>query len=180
MKKLLIAFPVLAALAAAAAVADSAHVSRAVIRSVEKSLDDRLLHIWADTPSVVSPTRGLYLDGYGAVFTMEMITVSYDNSMMAPRLTPQRMVEIKQKQIERVPQLEKALTQALMEVAASLDSVPLDERVVIEADLLRYPWQDGAGYPAEVLVESTRRKLQDVKRANGAGLDAAVHVTERN
>ena len=30
------------------------------------------------------------------------------------------------------------------------------------------------------MVQSTRRKLLDVKRANGAGLEAAVHVTERN
>jgi hypothetical protein len=166
--------------AAAAAVADTAaHVNRAVIRSVEISLDDRLSRIWPDTPASVHP-RGIYLDGYGAVFTLEMNTASDGVGLMSPNLTPQMKVQVKQKKIERMPQLQKALTQALMDAASTLDSVPLDEQVVIEVDLLRYTWEDAPGYPAEVLVQSTRRKLLDVKRANGAGLDAAVRVTERN
>jgi hypothetical protein len=168
--------------AAIAAVADAgAHVSRAAIRSVEKNLDDRLSKIWPDTPmSVTSHTRGLYLDGYGAVFTVEMNTASDGVGLMSTVLTQQAKVQVKQRKVERMPQLERALEQALMDVAASLDPVPLDENVVIEVDLLRYTWEDGAGYPAEVLVQSTRRKLLDVKRANGVGLQAAIHVTERN
>jgi len=167
---------------AAAAVADTAaHVSRAVIRSIEISLDERLARIWPDTPmALTSHTRGLYLDGYGAVFTLEMNTASDGVGLMTTNLTPQMKVQVKQKKIERVPQLQKALSQALVDAAASLDPVPLDENVVIEVDLLRYSWEDGAGYPAEVLVQSTRRKLLDVKRANGVGLEAAVRVTERN
>ena len=184
MKKLLIALPfVLASLVGigAAADADVAHVNRAVIRSVENNLNERLSKIWPDTPvSVTSHTRGMYLDGYGAVFTVEMSTVSEGITLMDSVMTPQKKALIKQKKIERMPQLQKALEQALMDSAASLDPVPLDEQVVIEVDLPRYSWEDGTGYPAELLVQSTRRKLLDVKRANGVGLEAAVHVTERN
>jgi hypothetical protein len=166
--------------AAAAAVADT-HVSRSVIRSVEISLDERLSRIWPDTPiSVTSHTRGLYLDGYGAVFTVEMSTASDGVGLMSTNLTSQAKSQIKQKKIERVPQLQKVLEQALVDAAASLDPVPLDEQVVIEVDLTRYSWEDGTGYPAEMLVQSTRRKLLDVKHANGVGLEAAVHITERN
>jgi hypothetical protein len=181
MKKL-IAPPLLAAtmvLIAAAAVADTAaHVNRAVIRSVEISLDDRLSAMWPDVHASVHP-RGVYLDGYGAVFTVEMNTASDGVGLMSTILTPQMKVQVKQKKIDRMPQLQKALEQALVDVAASLDPIPLDEQVVIEVDLLRYTWEDGAGYPAELLVQGTRRKLLDVKRANGAGMDAAVRVTER-
>jgi hypothetical protein len=168
--------------AAIGAVADSAvHVNRAVIRTVEKSLDERLSRVWPDTPmSVTSHTRGLYLDGFGAVFTVEMNTASDGVGLMSTILTPQAKVQIKQKKIDRMPQLQKALAQALMDAASSLDPVPLDENVVIEVDLLRYSWEDGTGYPAELLIKSTRRKLLDVKRANGVGLDTAVRVTERN
>jgi hypothetical protein len=181
MNKLSIAFTA-AAVVALAGVADSAgHVNRAVIRSVEVSLDDRLSKLWQDTPmSVTSHTRGLYLDGYGAVFTLEMNTASDGVGLMSTFLTPQKKDQVKRLKIERMPQLEKALSLALVDVAASLDPVPLDEQVVIEVDLLRYTWEDGAGYPAELLVQSTRRKLLDVKRANGAGLEAAVHITERH
>jgi len=182
MKKLLIALPlVLATLAFAGVVESVAHVNRAVIRSVEISLDERLSRLWPDTPMLLtSRTRGLYLDGYGAVFTLEMNTASDGVGLMTTTITPQKKIQVKQTKIERMPQLQKALSLALVDAAASLDPVPLDEQVVIEVDLLRYSWEDGAGYPAEVLVQSTRRKLLDVKRANGAGLEAAVHVTERN
>ena len=99
---------------------------------------------------------------------------------MTTILTPQKKEQVKKTKIDRMPQLRKALSQALGDAAASLDPVPLDEQAVIEVDLLRYTWEDGAGYPAEVLVQSTRRKLLDVKRANGVGLDAAVRITERH
>jgi hypothetical protein len=183
MKKLLIALPlVLATLAFAGVAADTlTHVNRAVIRSVEISLDERLSRIWPDTPmALASHTRGLYLDGFGAVFTLEMNTASDGVGLMTTNITPQKKVQVKQTKIDRMPQLQKALSLALVDAAASLDPVPLDEQVVIEVDLLRYSWEDGAGYPAEVLVQSTRRKLLDVKHANGVGLEAAVHVTERN
>jgi hypothetical protein len=181
MKKLLIALPFVVAVISAAAVAGTARVNRAVIRSVELSLDERLSRIWPDTPmALTSHTRGVYLDGYGAVFTLEMNTASDGVGLMATNLTPQMKVQVKQKKIDRMPQLQTALAQALVDAAASLDPVPLDEQVVVEVDLLRYSWEDGAGYPAEILVQATRRKLLDVKRANGAGLDAAVRVTERN
>jgi hypothetical protein len=182
MKKFQIALPFSVAMLAFAAVADTpVHVNRSVIRSVEISLDERLSRIWPDTPmALTSHTRGIYLDGYGAVFTSEMNTASDGVGLMTTNLTPQKKMQVKQTKIERMPQLQKALAQALVDAAASLDPIPLDEQVVIEVDLLRYSWEDGAGYPAEVMVQSTRRKLLDVKRANGVGLEAAVHVTERN
>jgi hypothetical protein len=180
MKKLIAVPFALVVIAGAAAVADTAHVNRAVIRSVEINLDERLSRIWPDTPmALTSHTRGLYLDGYGAVFTLEMNTASDGVGLMTPNLSPQMKVQVKQKKIDRMPQLQRALSQALVDAAASLDPVPLDEQVVIEVDLLRYTWEDGAGYPAEVLVQSTRRKLLDVKRANGVGIDAAVLFTQR-
>src|SRR5271156_6845681 len=117
MKKLIV-LPVLVVTlvviaAAAAAVADTAvHVNRAVIRSVENSLNERLTKLWPDTPmSVQSHTRGLYLDGYGAVFTVEMNTASDGVGLMSTILTPQMKVQVKQKKIERMPQLQKALEQ---------------------------------------------------------------------
>ena len=49
-----------------------------------------------------------------------------------------------------MPELEKALKEALVETGAALDPVPLDEQVVLEVVLDRFLWEDGAGYPARV------------------------------
>ena len=55
-----------------------------------------------------------------------------------------------------MPQLKKALEDALVDSAATLDAVPLDEQIVIEADLDRYGWEAAGGYPAEILLQVTR------------------------
>jgi hypothetical protein len=165
---------------AAGAVADAPVVRRPVIRAAEMSLDDRLSRIWPDTPIArVSPTRGVYLDGFGAVFTAEMNPVSDGTSLMHSTLRPEEKVQVKAKKIARMPELKKALKEALIDTAASLDPVPLDEQVVLEVVIDRFVWEDGAGYPAELIVRAPRRKLLELKHANGVGMDAAIQLTER-
>ncbi len=172
----------LAAIATAAAIADApASVPRAVIRAVERSLDDRLSRIWPDTQFArVSPTRGVYLDGYGAVFTAEMNPVSDGTSLMHSILRPEEKAQVKAKKIARMPELKKAMKETLVEIAASIDPVPLDEQVVLEVVIDRFLWEDGTGYPAEMIVQAPRRRLVELKHSgNLAGLDAMIKLTER-
>ena len=56
-----------------AAASETPRVSRAMLVASEKSLDDRVSRLWDDNPFVLlGPTRGIYLEGYGAVFTAEV------------------------------------------------------------------------------------------------------------
>ena len=160
-------------------VALGAAVNRPLLRSVEKSLDERINRIWPDNPlAVVGPARGVYLPTYGAVFTIELNTAYSGISPMHTTLTAQDMDKVHRQKIERTPQLKKNLEEALVDMAASLDPVPAEEQVVLEADLDRYDWEMPGGYPAEIMLQSTRRKLLEVKQAKGAGMDAAIRVTE--
>lgn len=181
MKQILQAAPVfLLLLAAGWAAGDTPRVGRPLIRSIEKSLDMHISTLWPDNPvAVVGTTRGVYLDGIGAVFTAEVNTASEGISLMHTTLTPKEKETIHRQKIDRVPQLKKALQQALVESAASLDPLPLDEQLVIEVVLDRYTWEEPGGYPAELIVQAPRRKLLDLKRASGPVLDAAIRVTER-
>ena len=78
MKKLSIAFLLLTLTAALAiSAAESQRVSRAALAIAEKSLDDRIKALWDDNPlALVGATRGIYLEGYGAVFTAEVNPIS--------------------------------------------------------------------------------------------------------
>ncbi len=170
--------------AAAGAVADTPPVRRAVIRAAERSLKDRLVRIFPDTPiSVTGDPRGVYIDGYGAIFTAEMQPVSDGTSLMNSVLRPDDKVQVIAKKKARIPELKKAMKEALVETAASLDPVPLDEQVVLEVVIDRFLWEDGSGYPAELIVQAPRRKLLDLKRSGNVGgaaaLDAAIKLTER-
>jgi len=154
-------------------------VTRKAIRAMEDSLDKRFGSMWPDTPlAVVGPARGVYLEGYGAIFTTELNLAGEGISLMHTFLTPQEKALVVKKKNERVPQLRKALQEALIGTAASLDTMPPEEQVVIQVILDRFTWEDAPSYPAEMIVQATRQKLLDLKRANGAGADTAIRVTE--
>lgn len=163
------------------AMADSPRVSRALIVSMEKRLDERISRLWDDNPlSVLGATRGIYLDGFGTVFTAEINPAVQPLTLMNPVLTPQDKINFHKKKLERIPQLKKALIQALADTAVSLDPEPANEQIVIAVTITRYQWEDTTGTPSQITVQGQRQKLIEAQRAGGASLDAAVKVSENN
>jgi hypothetical protein len=178
-KSLLIGFALVVFATVASTAITPAKVTRPSMRSMEKSIDQSLSTLWPDNPvTVVGPTRAVYLEGYGAVLTAELSLANEGVSLMHPNLTPQDKALVVKKKTERVPQLEKALKEALVGAAASLDTVPPSEQMVIQVVLDRFTWEEDPKYPAEMIVQGQRQKLLDVKRANGAGIDTAIRITE--
>jgi hypothetical protein len=165
--------------AAVRAAASTPRVSRAILVPMERSLDERIQRLWADNPlALIGATRGVYLDGYGAVFTSEVNMVPEGISLMHLRLTPQDKQLVQQKQVERLPQLKKTLMQALVDSSASLDPVPGDEKIVMAVVLDHYPWEPPHVIPDQIMFQAAKSKLLEVKRAGGAGMEAAIRVTE--
>lgn len=159
--------------------ADLPRVSRTTIAAMEKSLDNRVERLWDDNPFVLlGPTRGVYLDGYGAVFTAEINLATGPTMMMQFQLSKDEIERHRQRKIKRLPELMAAMRQAMVASAASLDPVPQDEQIVIVAFLSRYPWEDVSGLPVQITMQAQKKKLLDAQRAGGAGLEAAIRVTE--
>ena len=130
----------LLALAICAMAGDPPRVGRTVLASMEKNLDDRVSRLWDDNPFVLlGPTRGIYLEGYGVVFTVEINLATGPTMMMRPELSKEEIQRYHQKKLERLPQLMKALRQAMIASVSSMDNVPADEQVVMIAFLSRYP-----------------------------------------
>lgn len=178
MKRILLPF-LLLAVALCSTASTSPRVSRATLAAMEKSLDERITKLWGDIPFLlIGATRGVYLEGYGAVFTAEVNMVVSPLSLMHSTATKEEIVHYRQQKLERLPQLKKALREALVSSAASLDTVPPEEQITIVAFLWHYPWEDSTGLPAQVTLQGQKRKLLDAQRAGGAALDAAIRVTE--
>lgn len=178
MKRLLLPF-LLVAVTFSASAADLPRVSRGAIVAMEKSFDTRVERLWDDNPFVLlGPTRGVYLEGYGAVFTAEVNLATGPTMMMQLQLSKDEIERHRQKKLKRVPELLAAMRQALVASAASLDPVPAEEQIVMVAFLSRYPWEDVTGLPVQITMQAQKKKLLDAQRAGGAGLEAAIHVTE--
>ncbi len=176
MKRLLTFFLLL--VAALPAATESPRVTRAVLSPMEKSLDGRIQRLWEDNPfALLGSTRGVYLEGYGAVFSAE-VNLATGPTLMHTTFTKDEIAKHRLKKQARLLELVKVLRTSLMETAASLDTVPPDEQVVIVAFLTVYPWEDVHGVPGQITLQAAKKKLLEVKRAGGVGLEAAVRVTE--
>jgi hypothetical protein len=162
--------------AAYAAAGEAPRVDRAQMEKAEKSLDATLLRFTTDNShTLIGLTRGIYLEGVGAVLTAEVILVNAPVNIMHPLPTKAEIVQMHKKKLERIPILKKVLKDALVSAAGTLDTIPDDEQVVIAVILPRFTFEDAAGLPVQVTVQAPKKKLLESK---GAALDALIRVTE--
>jgi len=162
--------------AAYAAAGEAPRVDRTQMEKVEKNLDATLLRFTSDNShTLIGLTRGIYLEGVGAVLTAEVILVNAPVNIMHPLPTKEEVTAMHKKKVDRVPVLKKVLKDALVAAAASLDSIPPDEQLVIAVILPRFQFEDAAGVPAQITVQATKRKLLESK---GAALDTLIRITE--
>jgi|SRR5690242_19142236 hypothetical protein len=179
----LLAVPFFLLVVAASAIAsDAPRVPRTTLAAAEKNLDNRFAGLWNDNPFIMlGPTRGVYLEGYGAVFTAEVNLVAGPQItiiMQAP--TRQSIAEHRQKKLARIPELKKAMEKALADTAASpaMAAVPPDEQIVLVAFLSHFPWEDLTGVPSQIMMQGSKKKLMDAQREGGAALQASIQAVQ--
>jgi hypothetical protein len=165
----------------AIALAQQPRVGRGALAAVEQSFDQRLAKLNPDDPfALIGPTRGVYLDNYGVVFTAEV------NLATGPSITPFRptigkedVARVRGKKLEALPRLRATMKEMLVDSAAMLDTVPQEEQVVLGVSLFHRAWEDTAGLPAQIVMQARRKALVDYKlRRDRATLDATVQVRE--
>lgn len=173
---------VVLAVAASAIASDAPRVPRNTLAATEKKLDNSFAGLWNDNPFVVlGPTRGVYLEGYGAVFTAEVNLVAGPQiGILTPSMTKQDYAQHKQKKTARIPELRKALAKALADTAASpeMAAVPPEEQIVLVAFLSHFPWEDIGGLPTQIMVQGPKKKLMDAQREGGAALETVVRAVQ--
>src|SRR5437870_61767 len=110
---------------------------RAALIAMEKSFDRRIEGIADDRYILVGFTRGVYLEGYGAVFTAEVnLANGPARSPFRPTISKEDIDRIHAKKLERLPALRQCMKDTLLDAAASLDEVPAGEQVAVGVSLL--------------------------------------------
>jgi hypothetical protein len=148
-----------------AAAAEKPRVSRAAVAAVEKTLDNRLGGLWPDDPlMVVGLTQGVYISGYGVVFTGEVnIAPAAGISPFHQTITKEEVARIHDKKLQRLAKLKDAMEDMLLSSAASLDAVPAEEQIAIAVSLFYWHWENTAGLPAQIVMRAPKRTLVMVK-----------------
>jgi hypothetical protein len=168
-------------LAAGLLMGAKAVVSRAAMQTLEKSFDRRVQEFSIDDPILLlGTTRGVYLEGYGAVFTAEVNLAPVAISPFHQNRNPEQMARLHAKKRLRVPVLKDMMEKALVDIGVALDNVPPDENIVLGVSLFHFSWEDTKQLPRQVLLASKRRSLLDYKagRLDRAGLEAQIQSQE--
>jgi hypothetical protein len=168
-------------LLAAASIGFAAGPDRAAmtsIVSVQRSIDGKLAHMWPDEPFfVLGTTHGVYLDGYGAVFTAEVNLVTAPVSPLMPVPTKEMIALHHQKKFERIPQLEQVMREAMAQAAASMTTLADTDRVVLAVSLTSYSWEP-PGLPSQIVMQGQRGDLVAALNAGGGAQLANVIKAE--
>jgi hypothetical protein len=171
----------LALLVAAGLGAQPPAVKRDVIVTVEQHLDDAIRGLNANEPyDLLGFARGVYLPGYGVVFTVEMNLVITPITPFHQQPSGVQLTRLRQKKVQRLVPVRELMRAALVDAAATLDPVPSNEQVVLAVTLFYRSFEERDGLPGQIVMQAPKRLLLDYKsnRISKAQLDSAIQVQE--
>ena len=160
------------------AAADAIVPTRATA-AVEDAVNDKLRAPGADQYDLLGTARCTYLNGYGALITAELQLV-YTSGVnpFRPAYTPQEIAALRDRKLKKLPVLKDAMRSLMASSAATLDSLPLNQKVAFEARLWRFRWEDSKGIPERIFMSAEKSKLLSAQ-GNAAALAAAVEEHEQ-
>ena len=150
-------------------------VPRAAVMGLEKDFDGRLMRAGApDSFDLLGPTRGVYIEGFGVVFSTEInLIVSPNLSPFHQHFTKIEITRIHDRKLQRLPVLKQNMKEMLIASADTLQALPANEQVVLAVSLFHYSWEDASGMPNQIVMQAERQKL-----LNNATRDAAIRTVE--
>ncbi len=170
-------------MAASITATGAGRVSRSSVAALEKSFDRRLQSdvLEGDTFSLLGWTRGIYIEGFGVVYSAEVQLAQIPGiSPFHKEHTQQDWARVRQKKLQRLPALRAAMKQMMLDTASSLDGVASEEKVVLGVSLTTHPSEDSSGVPAQIVMQGVKRDLVDVQtgKRTRAQLDSLLKVQE--
>ena len=147
---------------------------RAALTAMEHSFDQKLMRLADDPYLLTGNTRGIYIEGFGVVFTAEVsLANGASPNPFRPTITKEDIARIHAKKLERLPLLKQCMRDTLLDAAASLDEAHDNDQVVVGVSLIYYPGEDKTGLPGQILMQGAKGQLIDAKLGR-VGLETAV------
>ena len=135
-------------------------IARGTFADLERRFDAALANLGVpnDPIDMLGSTRGVYLDGYGVVFTAELsLVISPTLNPFRQTITKEMATQVHQRKIDRLPALRKAMREMVRAAATSLIQVPDNQLVVVAVRLAYLNWEDTTGLPGQILMRADRK-----------------------
>jgi hypothetical protein len=153
------------------------------LRHVESSIDDKLRSDINDPYDLMSPARGTYLAGYGAVFTVEMNVITIPQLMVSPfspKPTEAALLKLHDKKVRKLASLKGAMQDLMVSACQSLPGLAPDDHVAMEAFLFNWSWEVVTGVPHRITIIANKQKLLDAVNRHAAHAEIAALFEERD
>ncbi|MGA2436073.1 MAG: hypothetical protein ABSG25_12385 [Bryobacteraceae bacterium] len=149
--------------------------------AMEREIDHRIQGMDVNDPwDLLGATRGVYLNGFGVVFTSEVNLVI--SPMMPFRIvyTPEQIAKMHARKLARLPVLKTVMRDMLVRSAVALEALPANEQVAIGVTLYCRSWEDRGGIPQQVVMRARKQDLAGFQagRISKEELDRAIRVDE--
>ncbi len=135
------------------------------IEALERAVDRRFRRATDGGATAISATRGIYLPGYGVVFSIEV------NLEPAANLSPFRRSytadEIQQFNVRKRDGLEplrRTMRMALVDLGPRLTELAPDLQVALAVSLFHFPWEDRTELPSQIVIAAARGALSGETR----------------
>jgi len=128
--------------------------------TLERGFDARLASLGAGGEPVeaLGSTRGIYLDGFGVVFTTELGLVALPTvNPFNQTITDVAKNRVHSAKVSRLPALKAAVTEMAKTVATNMGQVPDNQQVVVAVRLSYAPWENTSGLPGLIVAKADRR-----------------------
>ena len=135
-------------------------ITRQILRPAEDLFNTKLATFNdADPVYILGATRGIYLPGFGAVFSVELDLVrSPTITPFQKEISPQQAESIYARKQKQLPLIKKAMTEQLVECAKTLEAVPANEQIVMVLRLDYQPaWEKMGGLPSQIMLHADRK-----------------------
>lgn len=153
----------------------SPRVSRNNLAGLEKATDDKLRALEVQEPgTLLGATRGVYLAGYGAVFTTELDLLAFAApNPFRPQYTKADIAKLKARKQGRIIMMKQRMQESLVIMAQQLEGVATNEQIALAVTIPYWPWEESTGMPKQILMQATKSAL-----LNPATLDTTLRVQE--
>ena len=134
-------------------------VSVSSMSALEKRFNERLTTLFEvnDQLDLLGNTRGVYLEGFGAVFTSEVsLVVTPTITPFRAKITKEMADAIRQKKMQRLPFLQAAMKEMLRNMGATFIQVPEERQMVLVVRFYYEPWEDMNGMPSQIVMKASR------------------------
>ncbi|HWC99132.1 MAG TPA: hypothetical protein VG456_20370 [Candidatus Sulfopaludibacter sp.] len=142
-------------------------IAPAAFRRIESDFDAQLKMADPKDPiNVLGLTRGLYVPGFGVVFTTEVeLAQNNVNPLFTHTITTAAKTGLHENKAKHVDLLRKQMSAMMANSAKNLTFLGPNDQVVVAVRLYYDSWEDRSGLPEQIVMRADRRGAQsgDIK-----------------